>query len=312
MGITVIIPVYNAEEFVEAAVRSASEIKEVRQIVLIEDRSPDNSLAVCRKLADQYPTLIELHTHPDRQQLGAGASRNLGIEKAREKYIAFLDADDYYLPNRFNFPLEILGQRPDIDYVVSPSQLENDYLNKKKQYTLMSEAANNAACNLFPALLTEKHGYFDTNSILIRSRSLKRLSKLFNPHLSLHQDSELWLRIAYKLRGYAENVTLPGSVVRRHSKNRITHRNASSLSLYWDTVSSEFQYRKVHRKLARFIHLKKKHYQYLKERSPISYWYLLYMKLYDSVVLSNAGQWNILTESNPGTEAGLQSVFNNN
>lgn len=308
MGISVIVPVYNAEEFVEAAVLSALAIDEVRQIILIEDHSPDNSLTICQDLARRYPDLVELYTHPGRQQLGAGASRNLGIEKAREELIAFLDADDYYLPHRFEYPLELLRKHTNIDYVVSPSQLEHDYLNRKGKYTMMSEAANNTTYNLFPALLTERHGYFDTNSILIRSQSLKRLSQLFNPTLTLHQDSELWLRIAYKLRGHAENVTLPGSIVRRHSKNRITHRNANSLSLYWDTVANEFQRRKVHRTLARFIRLKKKHYQYLKENSPISYLYLLYVWFYDVAVLPWADFWNVPAETGLTPGIGLQPI----
>lgn len=297
MGISVIIPVYNAEAFVKDAVESALRIKEVRQIILIEDCSPDNCLAICQDLEQQYSGIVELHSHPGREQRGAGASRNLGIEKVREQFVAFLDADDYYLPHRFVYPLEILSQRPEIDYVVSPSQLEEDYKNRTEQYTMMGEEANNASSYLFPALLTERYGYFDTNSIIIRSESLKRLSKFFNSHLALHQDSELWLRIAYKLRGYAENLTLPGSIVRRHSKNRVTHTNADSLSQYWDVVSAEFQRFVLPGKLSRFIHLRKKHYRYLKEKSILSYWYLLYMKFYDSVVLSRMNQWNTLLEN---------------
>ena len=308
MGISVIIPVYNAEEFVAAAVLSALAINEVRQVILIEDRSPDNSLAICQDLVRQHPNLVELHMHPDRRQLGAGASRNLGLEKAKEELVAFLDADDYYLPHRFDYPLELLRSRPDIDYVVSPSQLEHDYLTNSGRYTMMSEAANNTTCNLFPALLTERHGYFDTNSILIRAQSLKRLSQLFNPTLTLHQDSELWLRIAYKLRGYTENLTLPGSVVRRHSKNRITHRNASSLSLYWDTVATEFQGREVHRTLARFIRLKKKHYHYLRKNSPISYLSLLYMQFYDAAVLPWADFWKTSADTSLPMGIGAQSL----
>ncbi len=296
MGISVIIPVYNAEEFVADAVRSALRIKQVRQIILVEDCSPDNCLAICQSLEKEYPDIVELHMHPGRRQRGAGASRNLGIAHAREQFIAFLDADDYYLPHRFIHPLQVLDRHPEIDYVVSPSQLEADYEQGNSKYTMMDEGANNALGYLFPALLTERYGYFDTNSIIIRTESLKRLSKLFNPHLALHQDSELWLRIAYKLRGYAENATLPGSIVRRHSKNRVTHTNAASLSQYWEVVDSEFQRFTLPSKLKRFIRIRRKHYRYLKEKSILSYWYLLYMRFYDSVVLSRMRHWNAVME----------------
>ncbi len=299
MGISIVIPVYNAEKYVKTAVESALRIKEIRQIILIEDRSPDNCLAICQALAEEYPDIVELHTHPEGKQKGAGASRNLGIEKVTQPFIAFLDADDYYLPQRFEHPLKIFKQRLDIDYVVTPSQLETDFLDQTEHYTMMGEEANNTSCNLFPALLMERYGYFDTNSILIRTESLKGLSKFFNPSLALHQDSELWLRIAYKLRGYAECVTLPGSVVRRHSKNRITYKNAVSLSLYWDTVSKEFQRRSLPNQLTNFIQLKKKYYGYLKENSVLSYWYLLCMRFYDSAVLSRIHHWDIVLENRP-------------
>jgi glycosyltransferase involved in cell wall biosynthesis len=63
----------------------------------VEDKSPDNALEVCLKLAEKYQR-VKLYQHPDQQNHGAGASRNLGIEKATGEFIAFLDADDYYLP----------------------------------------------------------------------------------------------------------------------------------------------------------------------------------------------------------------------
>lgn len=286
MGISVIIPVYNAEEFIQEAVLSALQIKDVQQIILVEDTSPDNCLAICQELQSTYSHIIELYTHPERECQGAAASRNLGISKATGEYIAFLDADDYYLPNRFDRALQIFEEQPLVEYVVSPSQLEDDYLNGMAHYTMMGEDANNMSYNLFAALLTERHGYFDTNSIIIRHESLKKLAVLFNPSLKLHQDSELWLRIAYQLKGLTENETLPGSVVRRHGKNRITHKNAFSLSLYWRIVSTEFKSRSLSRHLNWFIKLRKKHYKYLEEGSMLSYWYWMGMKLFDSVFLS--------------------------
>lgn len=296
MGISVIIPVYNAEAFLKEAVYSALGITHVRQIILIEDNSPDNCLSVCYELQQQHPDIIEVYTHPGRQQRGAGASRNLGIEKVNQPLLAFLDADDYYLPNRFDYPLEILDQYPGMDYVVSPSQLEPDFISKTGRIRMMGEEANNAAQYLFPALLTERHGYFDTNSIIIRTDSLRRLSKFFDPRLALHQDSELWLRIAYKLKGCAENKTLPGSIVRRHSKNRVTHTNASSLALYWEVVWAEFQKTNIPSQLLQFIHLKRKYYHYLEQRSILSHYYALSMRIFESTVLNPVHKWHDLLE----------------
>ncbi|WP_262710215.1 glycosyltransferase family 2 protein [Chryseobacterium sp. CH1] len=50
---------------------------------------------------------MKLFQHPDKGNHGAGASRNLGMEKSEGDFIAFLDADDYYLPNRFDAEREL-------------------------------------------------------------------------------------------------------------------------------------------------------------------------------------------------------------
>jgi glycosyltransferase involved in cell wall biosynthesis len=78
----------------------------VHEIILIEDKSPDNALQICQQLAEKHEK-VKLYQHPDKKNHGAGPSRNLGIEKSTGDFVAFLDADDYYLPNRFNAEKEL-------------------------------------------------------------------------------------------------------------------------------------------------------------------------------------------------------------
>ncbi|MDQ0784192.1 glycosyltransferase family 2 protein [Chryseobacterium sp. W4I1] len=101
MKISVIIPVYNAEKYVTKAVNSVLQFDEVDEVILIEDGSPDHALTVCLELAQKHER-VQLFQHSDKKNHGAGASRNLGIEKASGDFIAFLDADDYFLSNRFD------------------------------------------------------------------------------------------------------------------------------------------------------------------------------------------------------------------
>ena len=98
MKISVIIPVYNAGKYVKSAVESALMQDETKGVILVEDGSPDNSLQVCRELAEKHEA-VTLYRHPDHQNHGAGESRNFGIEKAACDYIAFLDADDLWKPD---------------------------------------------------------------------------------------------------------------------------------------------------------------------------------------------------------------------
>ena len=115
MKISVITPVYNAEKFVTQAVESALQFDEVYEVILVEDQSPDNALQVCTALAEKYDR-VKLFQHPDKGNHGAGASRNLGLEKATGDFIAFLDADDYYLPNRFDAEKKLF-KNPEVEGV---------------------------------------------------------------------------------------------------------------------------------------------------------------------------------------------------
>ncbi|MGX5685013.1 glycosyltransferase family 2 protein [Chryseobacterium cucumeris] len=117
MKISVImIPVFNAELYITKAVESALQFSEVFEVLLIEDRSPDNALEICKELAEKHMR-VQFFQHPDKENHGAGASRNLGIENAAGDVIAFLDADDYFLPNRFDVEKELF-KNPQIEGIL--------------------------------------------------------------------------------------------------------------------------------------------------------------------------------------------------
>jgi glycosyltransferase involved in cell wall biosynthesis len=74
---------------------------------LDEDGSPNGGLETCQQLAQQY-SKIKLLRHPNGCNMGPSASRNLGIKNAIFEYVAFLDADDYYIRNRFKKTIEVI------------------------------------------------------------------------------------------------------------------------------------------------------------------------------------------------------------
>ena len=88
MRVSVIIPVYNAESYLRKAIESAVYLEEVGEVILIEDRSPDNALVLAKQLEQEFGK-VKLFQHPDKKNHGAGASRNLGIQKASCAHIAF-------------------------------------------------------------------------------------------------------------------------------------------------------------------------------------------------------------------------------
>ena len=99
INVSVIIPVYNAAKFVGEAVYSVVNQKHVAEVLLVEDGSKDGSLSICRGLEDANAK-VRILQHEN--------GRNFGVQQSELNFIAFLDADDIPLPNRFDLPLQIL------------------------------------------------------------------------------------------------------------------------------------------------------------------------------------------------------------
>ncbi|MEJ2594744.1 MAG: glycosyltransferase family A protein, partial [bacterium] len=133
LKISVVIGVYNAEKFLRKAVSSAEELPEVEEIILIEDCSTDDTYRVCQQL-EKESAKVRLFQHPEKVNRGVAASKNFGVKKAKCELIAFLDADDYYLPNRFEAEKRLFPKNPKVDGVYGAlgfhyysDKLENKY-----------------------------------------------------------------------------------------------------------------------------------------------------------------------------------------
>ena len=112
-AVSVIIPVYKSEKCLEKAVNSVlNQSFSDFEILLVDDGSPDNSLALCQKLSSQDPRIKALH----KENGGICSARNFGIDHASGKYIAFLDHDDEYMPGYLEENLALL-EKYEADYV---------------------------------------------------------------------------------------------------------------------------------------------------------------------------------------------------
>lgn len=250
MKISVIIPVYNAERYVSQAVESALQFDEVFEIILIEDKSPDNALQVCHELVKKY-SRVKLYQHLDKGNHGAGASRNLGIAMAEGDFIAFLDADDYYLPNRFDAEKELF-LNSNVEGVYGAIGVHYYSEKAKEQYyklfgdRLTTVYQKHAPEDVFPGLLNMKgtFGLFSIDALTIRKSSLEKLQYLFKTHLKLHQDTEFVFRLSYYLNLYPGILDKAVAVRGVHQNNRITKvdakeiKPASTRIILWEEVNS--------------------------------------------------------------------------
>jgi glycosyltransferase involved in cell wall biosynthesis len=223
--VSVVIPVYNAAAYVEKAVLSTIDLPEAGEVLLIDDGSTDDSLSVCRQLAAKY-VKVKVLQHPDSKNKGAAASRNLGIINAQCTFVSFLDADDYYLSNRFTKEQEVFAQHPDADGVYGCNQevFETEkakalYLaNRSSIYTTITERVEPE--RLYKCLLFGGYGEFHTSTITLRKRAFEKAG-LFNTSIRYVEDTELWLKLAVTCKLYPGSIDVPQTVRIVHDNNSI-------------------------------------------------------------------------------------------
>lgn len=251
MKISVIIPVYNAEKFVTQAVESALQFDEVYEVILVEDKSPDNALYVCQQLTEKYDK-VKLYQHPDKGNHGAGPTRNLGIEKSTGDFIAFLDADDYFLPNRFDAEKELFKDN-NVEGVYGAIGVHYYSEKAKEQYypifgdKLTTVYKRHHPKDVFPGqiYMLGSFGLFSIDALTIRRDSLiRKMNTLFKSSLRLHQDTEFLYRLSYYLDLYPGILDRAVAVRGVHENNRITMVDskkinpASTRVLLWKEVNN--------------------------------------------------------------------------
>ena len=231
--ISVVIPVFNAAEYVAGAVSSALMQPEVREVILVEDGSADSSADVCRALADQH-AVVRLLQHPDRGNHGASASRNLGIRSATSPYLALLDADDYYLEDRFSVASEIMRRRSECDGVFEAvgTRFQSDAYRRRlesqglRMPDLSTVEQPHEGFDLFLAFAAHRTNHFLLNGLTVRTSVFDRVG-LFDVNLKLSQDSEMAFRLAAKCHLVPGRLDTPVAVRRIHAGNRYWVRRSS-------------------------------------------------------------------------------------
>ena len=92
--VSVIIPVYNVEKYLRRCLESVASqtLKEI-EVICVDDGSTDSSFDIISEFSEKDPRFTAVR----RQNGGAGAARNAGLDRARGKYLSFLDSDDFLM-----------------------------------------------------------------------------------------------------------------------------------------------------------------------------------------------------------------------
>lgn len=180
--VSIIIPSYNAARFIENAIMSALTQKVEKEIIVVDDCSTDNTKDVLEKffLCDEVRIVF------NKRNLGVAESRNIGINLAKGKYIAFLDADDIWINNKLEKQIALLESKQGVlcctgrDLFSESGKLLHKYIGVSKEIS-------------YKDLL--KHNSIACSSVVL----LKDVAKEFMMcHDELHEDYIMWLRILRK------------------------------------------------------------------------------------------------------------------
>ena len=114
--ISVVVPVYNTERFLAEAIDSVlSQGADSLEVLVVDDGSTDGSASVAERFGSPVRVIRQANAGP-------AAARNRGIAAARADYLAFLDADDLYSPDKFALQSDRLDRHPAVDVVVGQRQ----------------------------------------------------------------------------------------------------------------------------------------------------------------------------------------------
>jgi len=183
--ISVIIPCFKAASFLERAVNSVlNQSCAPTQIILIDDASSDGSLDVMRCLQNQHPS-ANIQIESISQNSGPGAARNRGWDLASEPWLAFLDADDAWHPDKLRIQWEWISSHLDVQLV---GHLHHEGVGK----TLLSNEVIASPISFSQMLVANR---FYTRTVMLR----KDLPFRFQ-NRNYTEDYLLWLEII--LAGY--------------------------------------------------------------------------------------------------------------
>lgn len=114
--LSVIIPIYNVEKYLEETLKSVIEqtlgFENNIEMILVNDGSPDNSEDICLRYKEKYPENI---VYIKQKNGGVSSARNTGAKVAKGKYINFLDSDDILSKNAYKRAVELLDQNKDVN-----------------------------------------------------------------------------------------------------------------------------------------------------------------------------------------------------
>ncbi|MHC5165167.1 MAG: glycosyltransferase family 2 protein, partial [Planctomycetota bacterium] len=194
MKISVVIPAYNAEKHIARAIDSVlAQTRPADEIIVVDDGSTDATAEVVRSYGEKVIFI-------QQENAGVSVARNAGIEAASGDWIAFLDADDEWLPEKLMLQTEHLAKHPDLKWTFTNMSWDKEKRGAVKPthpiHRLNTILADTEYFEDYLDAYTQ--GFFSSTITLMIHRSVFDSVGVFEPGMKRAQDTDLWFRIAYR------------------------------------------------------------------------------------------------------------------
>lgn len=262
---TVVMPVYNTQKYVHKAIQSVLD-QSYRgfELLVIDDQGTDGSIDICRRFSDPRIRIIS------QENRGLAGARNTGVRQARGKYIAFLDSDDFWHPEKLDRHKVHLDDNPSVGVSYAASRL----ISEDGKHLSLAQRPKLLGVNAATIFLRNPVG--NGSSPVIRRETLAEIShqgersgelNYFDETFRQSEDIECWIRIAlntdWKFEGIQGELTyyrinengLSANVIRQYETWLRVRENVRAYSpkfaRKWETAAEAYQLRYLARRSIR-------------------------------------------------------------
>ena len=209
--ISVIIPCFNSQRFIGQSLQSVIDQNYPNlEIICVDDGSTDNTR---KEITDHFPSVLYLY----QNNKGPAAARNLGIGKSTGHYVAFLDADDVWLPEKLSLQMEYLRKNAGAKIVHTNIKIKIGTAIVDTIYPTQHQNGR-----IFEDLLLQK-GSVVCSTLLLKKECFEKVG-LFDEELITAEDVHLYLRLAYYYDFHFLNSAL--AIKNHHDENLTNLHNA--------------------------------------------------------------------------------------
>lgn len=208
--ISVVIPVYNKEKFIENTIYSVlNQTLSDFELIIVDDSSTDKSLSIIDSIKDK-----RIKTYSIKNS-GVSKSRNYGVEKSTSNLIAFLDADDLWKNNHLEKLYKLYLENPNCG-MYAMSYIKNiNFKSYKKSYFGLSNFSGILE-NFFTSSSVDCIA--SSSSVMIPLNVFKKING-FNENLKKREDTALWIKIALNYKIAFSTITTVEIVITEHGNH---------------------------------------------------------------------------------------------